>query len=53
MIAAGTSVAGNTTVIATEALCFSGALLLSQVLKLRKVVIEGDSKICIDAINRL
>ncbi len=53
MIAAGTSVAGNTTVIATEALGFSGALLLSQVLKLRKVVIEGDSKICIDAINRL
>uniref|UniRef100_A0A2N9ENC4 Uncharacterized protein n=1 Tax=Fagus sylvatica TaxID=28930 RepID=A0A2N9ENC4_FAGSY len=51
LIAASPSIAGNSTVIAVEALGLRGALFPSQVLKLRKVRIERDSKICIDAIN--
>ena len=51
LIAASPSIAGNSTVIAVEALGLRGAVFPSQVLKLRKVRIERDSKICIDAIN--
>lgn len=53
VIVTGTRVEGNTIVYATEAKWFRCAVLLSQDLNLRKVVIEGDSKVCIDAFNKV
>ena len=53
VIVTGTRVDDNTTVCAIEAKWFRWAILLSQDLNLRKVVIEGDSKVSIDAINKV
>ena len=53
VIAAGTRMETKASISAAEAKGLRCALVTTKLLKLRRVEVEGDSKICIDAMNKV
>jgi ribonuclease HI len=53
VIAAGTRMETKASVSVAEAKSLRCALVMAKLLKLRRVVVEGDSKICIDTLNKV
>jgi ribonuclease HI len=53
VIAASTRMETKASVSVAEAKSLRCALVMAKLLKLRRVVVEGDSKICIDTLNKV